>query len=172
MMKKLTGNKELIYLLDDDQVFSYALELWLELQGYRIKVFHNTYAFLNGLKLRKPDVVILDFALNDNYQGIENGAHVAARINKQFDDVPVVMLSEQQDLQVAVDLFSKSIVDYVVKDDAFHENLSKILIQLKEMRILRQEIKDLKVLSKTKLKRLFIVVGSALLFWLLYAAFV
>jgi len=172
MMKKLTGNKELIYLLDDDQVFSYALQLWLEIQGYRIKVFHNTYAFLNGLKSCKPDVVVLDFALNDNYQGIENGAHVAERIKKHFDDVPVIMLSSQQDLQVAVDLFSKSIVDYVVKDDAFHENLEKILIQLKEMRILRQEIKDLKVLSKKKLNRLFIVAGATLLFWIIYALFI
>lgn len=43
-MKK--SNKDLVYLLDDDPVFSHALELWFEVQGYRIKTFHNVYSFL------------------------------------------------------------------------------------------------------------------------------
>ncbi|WP_372645970.1 hypothetical protein [Ancylomarina sp.] len=80
--KKSNENQELVCLLDDDSVFSHALELWFEVQGYRIKVFHKAYSFfLKGLKYCQPDFVIMDFALNENYEGLKTGADVAGRIS-------------------------------------------------------------------------------------------
>ena len=171
-MINLDQNSKMIFILDDDQVFSYALELYLENQGYTIKVFHNVYAFFKGLKLCKPDYFILDFALNDNYEGIVNGAQVAKRINNTHGNIPIIMLSAQKNLQVAVDLFSNQIVDYVVKDDDFHENIKRILVDLDEMMGLSREIEDLKTQSRIRLKRFFIVLGSALLFWVFMWLFV
>lgn len=168
-MKKSNKNKELVYLLDDDPVFSQALELWFEIQGYRIKVFHNAYSFFRGLKHCEPDIVILDFALNENYEGIKTGAHVAERISEIYNNLPVIMLSAQENIQVAVDMFTMHIVDYVVKDDRFHINLKQILRNLTEMTVLRKEIKELKARSRVRLKRISLVACSALLFWLLFA---
>ena len=168
-MKKSNKNKELVYLLDDDLVFSHALELWFEIQGYRIKVFHNAYSFFRELKHCKPDIVILDFALNENYQGIKTGADVAARINESYNNLPVIMLSAQRNIQVAVDLFKKHIIDYLIKDDDFHINLKQVLRNLKEITALRTEIRELKAQSKLRLKRLFLVMGLIILFWLTYS---
>ncbi len=167
-MKKSTKNQELVYLLDDDLVFSHALELWFEVQGYRIKVFHNAYSFFKGLKHCKPDIVILDFALNENYQGIKTGADVAKRINEIYNNLPVIMLSAQRNIQVAVDLFKKHIIDYLIKDDDFHINLTQVLRNLREITALRTEIRELKAQSKVRFKRIFIVIGLILLFWLVF----
>ncbi|MDE5423000.1 response regulator [Ancylomarina sp. DW003] len=166
-MKK--SNKDLVYLLDDDPVFSHALELWFEVQGYRIKTFHNVYSFFKGLKHCEPDIVILDFALNENYEGIKTGDQVAEVISQEFNNLPVIMLSAQKNIQIAVDMFSMHIVDYVVKDSAFHLKLKRILKNLKEMTSLRREIKELKTQSKVRLKRISFVACSVLIFWLFFA---
>jgi DNA-binding NtrC family response regulator len=167
-MKNSNKDQELVYLFDDDPVFSQAIKLWFEVQGYRIKVFHNAYSFFKGLKYCEPDIVILDFALNENYQGIKNGAHVAERISEISNKLPIIMISGQDNIQVAVDSFRKHIVDYVVKDDHFHMNLKQILKNLKEMTALRKEIRKLKAQSKHRFKRIFIVMGLVLVFWLIY----
>lgn len=164
-MKKSNKDQELVYLLDDDPVFSYALELWFEVQGYRIKVFHNAYSFFKGLKHCKPDIVILDFALNENYQGIKTGADVAKRIHEVYNNLPVIMLSAQRNIQVAVDLFKRHIIDYLIKDDDFHINLKQVLRNLREITTLRNEIRELKVRSRIRLKRMYLVIGSIILFW-------
>jgi len=166
-MKKSNKNKKLVYLLDDDPVFSYTLELWLEVQGYRVKSFSNIYSFLRGLRHCKPDVVILDFALNENYEGLETGADVAKRISEDYNDLPVIMLSAQENIQIAVDLFAIHIVDYVAKDDNFHMNLKQILKNLMKMSDLKSEIKDLKTQVKTRIRRFCYVLGSALVLWLI-----
>ena len=168
-MKKSTKNQELVYLLDDDLVFSHALELWFEVQGYRIKVFHNAHSFFKGLKHCKPDIVILDFALNENYQEIKTGADVANRIDELYKNLPVIMLSAQRNIQVAVDLFKRHIIDYLIKDDEFHINLKHVLRNLKEITALRTEIKELKAQSNGRLKRISFVACSVLLFWMVFS---
>ena len=97
-MKKSNENQELVYLLDNDPVFSHALELWFEVQGYRIKVFHNVYSFFKGLKHCEPDIVILDFTINENYEGLKTGADVAQRINGIYSKLPEIMLSAQENI--------------------------------------------------------------------------
>ena len=170
-MKKSSQNKEIVYLLDDDPVFSYALELWFEVQGYRIKTFSNAYSFLEGLKQCKPDIVILDFAINDDYEGIKTGADVAKRLSETYNNLPVVMLSAQENIQIAVDLFAMQIVDYVIKDDDLHLKLEQILKHLREMTVLKEEIKKIKMQSKLRFKRTFVVIGCVILFWLTYILF-
>jgi len=167
-MKKSNENQELVYLLDDDPVFSHALELWFEVQGYRVKTFHNVHTFLEGLKHSEPDVVILDFALNEDDEGISTGDQVAELISQNNKDLPVIMLSAQTDIQVAVDLFSKNIIDYVVKDEQFHINLKHILIKLHEVSKLKREIRELKINSKIRLKKIGFVLGFLFLFWTVY----
>ena len=128
-MEKLNIN--LVYLLDDDPAFSQVLELWFKVHGYQIKVFQNVYSFFRGLKHREPDLVILDFIMDDNYEGIKTGEHVTKKINALCNDLPVIMLSAQDNIQVAVDMFRMHIVDYVVKDDHFYVNLKKSIKKFK-----------------------------------------
>jgi DNA-binding NtrC family response regulator len=171
-MKKSNKNQELVYLLDDDPVFSHALELWFELQGYRIKVFLNAYSFFKELKHCEPDIVILDFALNENYEGLKTGADVAKRISGIYSKLPIIMLSAQENIQVAVDLFTMQIVDYVVKDDGFHMKLKQSLIRLGKASVLRKKINELKINSRLRLKRIAIAVGLLSLFWTVYVFFI
>ncbi|MGZ2371477.1 hypothetical protein ACXR6G_16985 [Ancylomarina sp. YFZ004] len=113
-----------------------------------------------------------DFAINENYEGLKTGADVAQRINGIYSKLPVIMLSAQGNIQLAVDMFTMQIVDYVVKDDGFHMSLKQSLIRLGEASILRREIRELKINSKLRLKRISLAVGLLTLSWTVYIFFV
>jgi DNA-binding NtrC family response regulator len=165
-MKK--ENNELIYVLDDDQVFSHALKLWLESKKYRVSTFSNAYALSRGLKYCKPDIVILDFSLSDTEkENSANGMHVAEYLNMAFADLPIVMLSGQKNLQVAVDSFSNKIVDYVVKDNDFHEHLRMILRDIKEMGSIKKDSERIRMQLKVRLKNVGMALGAVFLLWMI-----
>jgi DNA-binding NtrC family response regulator len=167
-MEKENVNNELIYILDDDQVFSHALKLWLEAKQYRVSTFSNAYALTRRLKYCKPDIVILDFSLSDtDNENTANGMHVAEYINMAFADLPIVMLSGQKNLQLAVDSFSNKIVDYVVKDNDFHEHLRMILRDIKEMKSIKKESDIIKMQLKVRFKNVGMALGAVLLLWMI-----
>jgi len=160
--------KQLIYILDDDPIFSFALEMWLRSEGkYMVKVFLNTKDFFDAFEEFQPDTVILDFELGNKAHGMKNGGEVAKKVMSFDKEIPVLMLSGQKELQVAVDLFIHGIVDYIVKDDTFHDHLKHALLRLQQMQKLKSEITRLKVQSKIQMRRLAIVVAVVLVFWMI-----
>lgn len=160
--------KQLVYILDDDPLFSFALEIWLERQGkYIAMVFTNSKDFFDAFEGLRPDIIILDFVLGEEKTGVHNGGEVAKKIMEFDEKIPMHMLSGQKELQVAVDLFSCGIVDYIVKDDAFHTHLTCALLRLEQMQKLKTEIAKLKVQSNTQIRRLAIVAAVTLLFWII-----
>lgn len=160
--------KQLIYILDDDPLFSFALEMWLESQNkYMVKVFLNSKDFFDAFEEFQPDVVILDFELGNKTHGMKNGGEVAKKVMSFGKEIPVLMLSGQKELQVAVDLFTHGIVDYIVKDDTFHDHLKHALLRLQQMQKLKLEITRLKAQSKKQMRRLIIVAVVALVFCIL-----
>ena len=160
--------KQLVYILDDDLLFSFALEMWLESHGkYIAKVFTNPKDFFDAFEELQPDIIILDFVLGEEKLGHNNGGEVAKEIMDFGKKIPVLMLSGQKELQVAVDLFNHGIIDYIVKDDAFHTYLTSALLRLEQMQKLESEIEKLKIQSNTQLRRLTIVATITLVFWMI-----
>ncbi len=101
---------KLVFIVDDEQAISKLLTYWVKDKWkYDIEVFSTGEDVLRKLNL-KPDLILLDIML-PGMDGIE----VLKRV-KQFDEnLPVIMLSAQGSIEVAVDALRFGAFDYFPK---------------------------------------------------------
>ncbi len=120
-------NKIKLFLVDDDAVFLKSLEIeFLQHADFSIQTFSTGELCLQSLQ-DNPDIVILDYQLDGIDKNAMNGIQTLDKI-KEFDpEVPVIMLSSQDKIEVAVDCMHHKAVDYVVKSETAFTRLKKII---------------------------------------------
>jgi two-component system, NtrC family, response regulator AtoC len=101
---------KLVFIVDDELAISKLLTYWVKDKwGYQVEVFGSGEEMLKRLSA-KPDLVLQDIML----PGID-GVECLKRI-KQFDEnIPVIMLSAQGNIEVAVDSLRFGAFDYFPK---------------------------------------------------------
>ena len=121
------NNKIKLFLVDDDAVFLKALEIEFLLHAdFDIKTFSTGETLLNKLD-NKPDIIILDFHLNGIHKSAINGIQTLDKIKKFDESIPVIMLSSQDKIDVAVQCMRHKAFDYVVKSETAFVRLQKII---------------------------------------------
>ena len=116
-MSKNRDEKTRLYLVDDDAVFLKDLEIeFREAGNFDISTFATGELCIKQLTNR-PDIVILDYQLNGIDRDAMHGIDTLDRI-KEFDaSIPVIMLSGQDSIDVAVNCMHHKAYDYVVKSE-------------------------------------------------------
>ncbi len=101
---------KLVFIVDDEQAISKLLTYWVrDKWKYDVEVFADGEDLLRRLNA-KPDLILLDIML-PGMDGIE----ILKRV-KQFDEnLPVIMLSAQGSIEVAVDALKFGAFDYFPK---------------------------------------------------------
>jgi DNA-binding NtrC family response regulator len=119
--------KTTLFLVDDDAVFLKALEIEFLLNGdFEIQTFATGELCIQNLN-KKPDVVILDFHLDGIDTMAMNGLATLDKI-KEFDaNIPVIMLSSQDKIDVAVSCMHHKAFDYVVKSETAFVRIQKAI---------------------------------------------
>ncbi len=136
-------NKEKIhlFLVDDDPVFLKALEIEFLLDSeFRISTFATGELCLENLAL-KPDVIILDYHLDGIEKTAMNGIETLDRIKKFDADIPVIMLSSQDKIEVAISCMHHHATDYVVKSETAFVRLLKISTGVFEYKKMEKQLK-------------------------------
>jgi DNA-binding NtrC family response regulator len=102
--------EKLIFIVDDEQAISKLLSYWAKDKWrYQVETFANAEDALKNLS-KKPDAVLLDIML-PGMDGIETLKRI-----KQFDEnMPVIMLSAQGSIEVAVESLRFGAFDYFTK---------------------------------------------------------
>ena len=137
-MKNESGRYS-IFIVEDDPWYGQILEYHLSLNPqYKISRFLTGNDCLNNLHL-KPDLVSLDFSLPD-YPGDK----LFQKIREIAPNVPVVMISAQEEISVAVNLLKMGVADYLVKDEATKDLLWNSIIRIRETQSLKQEVAHLR----------------------------
>ncbi len=117
----------LLFLVDDDALFLKALEIeFMENTGSIIKTFVTGELCLASLA-DKPDVIILDYHLNSIDKEAINGLETLDRIKKFNPSIPVIMLSSQDKIEVAVNCMKHLAFDYIVKSETAFLRLQKAI---------------------------------------------
>ena len=132
-----------IFVVEDDEWYRRLLVHNLSINpDYEVKAFDTGKECLNNLH-ELPDVVTLDYRLPDM-----KGLEVLKQIKAINDDIQVILISEQDDIEVVVDLLKHGAYDYIVKSKDIRErllntvnNISKEFKLKDEIRSLRQEVK-------------------------------
>jgi two-component system, OmpR family, response regulator len=122
-----TENKIKLFLVDDDALFLKSLELeFLAYTGFSITSFATGELCVEQLGLN-PDVIILDYFLDGIDKTAMNGIAALDKIKLLRPDVPVIMLSSQDKIEVAVNCLHHKAFDYVVKSETAFMRLQKII---------------------------------------------
>ena len=118
------------FIVDDNEMFAEMLQDHLADQPkIQTTVFNTGEECLKHLH-ESPELVILDFHLNDVYKEAADGLAILERIKKEQPQTTVIMLSSQTKYTVAAQTISKGAVQYVRKDDDAFDNISRILADI------------------------------------------
>jgi len=124
------NNKIRLFLVDDDAVYLKLLEIdFLQHADFSIETFATGELCIENLS-HQPDVIILDYLLNGIEKSAMNGIETLDKIKLFNPDIPVVILSSQDKIEVAVDCMHHLAYDYVVKSETAFMRLQKIITRI------------------------------------------
>jgi two-component system response regulator AtoC len=128
-----------IFLVEDDPWYGELLKYHLSLNpDYEVNVFTSGKDCLDNLPM-KPDVICIDFGLPDI-----TGDKLFEKISAVNNTIPVIVISGQEEISVAVNLLKAGISDYIIKDDNSKSLLWNAILKLRETAGLRKEVEELK----------------------------
>ncbi|MFM9989218.1 response regulator [Flavobacterium sp.] len=120
-------NKIKIFLVDDDALFLKSLEIqFLDHGDFDIETFATGELCIKKLDIN-PDVVILDFHLDGIDKTAMNGLETLDKIKKINAEIPVIILSSQDKIDVAISCMHHKAFDYVVKSETAFVRLQKAI---------------------------------------------
>ncbi|MFI5148851.1 MAG: response regulator [Bacteroidia bacterium] len=130
-----------LFLVDDDAMFLKLLGLeFLQNADFEIETFATGELCLKRLA-HNPDVIILDYQLDGIDQNAINGIQTLDKIKAYNPDIPVIMLSSQDKIEVAVDCMHHRAFDYVVKSETAFIRLRKIMTTIFQYKKMEKELK-------------------------------
>lgn len=129
-----------LFLVDDDKVFLKALEIeFLDHADFRVETFATGEKCLEHLT-HCPDVIILDYQLDGVDKTAINGIETLDKIKEFNPDIPVVMLSSQDKIDVAISCMHHRAFDYVVKSETAFVRLQKIITTIFKYKKMEKEL--------------------------------
>ncbi|MFI5129452.1 MAG: response regulator [Chitinophagales bacterium] len=119
------GKKIKVFLVDDDALFLKSLEIeFLHHTDFAVETFATGELCLKNLS-NPPDVIILDYHLSGIDKNAMNGIETLDKIKSYHPNIPVVMLSSQDKIDVAISCMHHRAFDYVVKSETAFMRLQK-----------------------------------------------
>jgi len=130
LFKKPSERSIKIYTVDDEEYYMNLVKVNLEKLGYEdIKTFSTGEACLLEIVKEKPDCVILDYLIKEGM----NGDEVLKRLKLNYPDVEVIILSGQEDVEIATGIVRDGATDYVVKNKMSFFNIGNTLSKINKL---------------------------------------
>ena len=128
-----------IFIVEDDPWYGGILEYHLSLNpDYSITRFTSGKELLANLH-KEPDLITVDFSLPDF-----SGDKLYQKITATNSQIPVIIISGQEDISTAVNLLKMGVTDYLVKDDNTKDLLWNAVIKIRQTGELKKEVAQLK----------------------------
>jgi len=136
----MKNEKIKLFLVDDDVFFLKSLEIdFLQRADFSIETYVTGELCLENLS-HNPDVIVLDYFFDSVDKTAMNGIDTLDKIKAINPDIPVVMLSSQDKIDVAVECMHHSAFDYVVKSETAFMRLQKIITTIFKYKKLEKEL--------------------------------
>lgn len=133
-------NKIKIFLVDDDSVYLKMLEIdFLDHADFIIETYPTGERCIESLS-NNPDIIILDYHLDGIDKNAMNGIETLDKIKAFNPDIPVIMLSSQDKIEVAISCMHHRAHDYVVKSETAFMRLQKIISSAFEFKKMKKEL--------------------------------
>ncbi len=136
----MSNEKIKLFLVDDDAVFLKSLEIeLLEHADFTIETHATGELCIKNLS-HSPDVIILDYYLDGIDKNAMNGIEALDIIKSTAPDIPVVMLSCQDKIDIAIECMHHRAFDYVVKSETAFLRLQKIITTIFSYKKMEKEL--------------------------------
>ncbi len=128
-----------IFIVEDDEWYGEILEYHLSLNpDYEVYKYTNGKALVENL-YRNPSVVTLDYSLPDM-----QCEAVMKRIKKFNPEIPIIIISGQENVSTAVNLLKEGAYDYITKDDDTKDRVWNTIKNIQENLKLKTELSNLR----------------------------
>jgi two-component system response regulator AtoC len=127
-----------ILVIDDEAILRESLEVALRTSGYEVMTERTGEAGLERFRKENPDLVLLDHWL----PGI-NGDEVLRQMREEESEIPVIIMTAQGSIELAVNSMKMGAFDFLVKpfeldqvEDLIKKGLDRVRLK-KEVEWLR-----------------------------------
>ncbi len=140
---------EKICVIEDNESIRELIVYALQAQGYEVFDFKSSALFWSTLHKEQISLIILDVMLPD-----EDGITILKKIrkNKEFEHIPIIMLTAKGEETDKLKGFTHGADDYVVKPFSVLELVARIKVFLKRSNVNSAEKKDEDVIQYKDLK--------------------
>ncbi len=129
-----------LFLVDDDALFLKSLEIdFTQHADIEIETYARGELCIENLN-HNPDIIILDYYLDGVDRDAINGIDTLDQIKAFNPEIPVIMLSSQDKIDVAINCMHHKATDYVVKSETAFMRLKKIISTIMETRKLEKQL--------------------------------
>jgi two-component system, OmpR family, response regulator len=137
----MNNEKIKLFLVDDDALFLKSLELeFLQHADFEIETYSTGELCMENIS-HTPDVIILDYQLDGIDKTAMNGIKTLDKIKQYNPDIPVIMLSSQDKIDVAINCMHHRAFDYVVKSETAFVRLQKIITTIFTYKKMEKDLK-------------------------------
>lgn len=134
-----------IFIVEDDPWYGELLKYHLSLNDdFEVELFTSPIMFLDQL-YRKPDLITIDYNMPEM-----NGDQLFDHIKSFNNTIPVIVISGQNDIGVALSIIKQGAAEYIIKDDHTKDVLWNSVNRILENVVLKQTVEELKVQLETK----------------------
>ncbi len=114
---------KLVFFVDDDKMILNLLEYTIKnKQDYEVKTFFSGEDCIDHLGM-KPDLIVLDHNFKSNGNPSKNGMEILKEIKQINHKLPVIILTGQEDPNLAAEFLSNGATKFIPKNDYFIDAL-------------------------------------------------
>jgi len=145
-----------IFVVEDDEWYNRLLVHTLSLNpDYEIQSFATGKDCLANLH-QEPDIITLDYRLPDM-----KGLEVLKQVKEINEDIQIILISEQDDIEVVVNLLRHGAYDYIIKSKDIRERLLNTVNNIRQGSKLKKEIVNLRQEVKNKYTDQSTIIGNS-----------
>lgn len=151
----MTNDQLNIVIVEDNEMYSILLNHKLKNSfNARLNSYTSGEEFLANLELEKnTDLILLDY----NLPGM-NGLSTLQQIKEKSPDTEVIILSNQNIMQIAIDSLKEGAFDYVIKNEEAIERIINSIYKIER----NKQIRDENLTLKIKVNKYRSIVGTLL----------
>jgi DNA-binding NtrC family response regulator len=164
-------NKIDIFLVDDDKLFLVALKSYIEAnfknEGVKIHTFFSGEECMVKFVQIMPEIVILDYHLNGRNSGSADGIKILDLIKKEEINTSVIIVTNEDHLDIALESFHHGAADYVVKTETRFKKINYSLTHLFKLRESKKKARRYKTAIYILSLIITFLIGGFVTFWML-----
>jgi two-component system OmpR family response regulator len=136
----MSAEKIKLFLVDDDAVFLKLLEIdFMEHADFVIETYATGELCIKSLS-HNPDIIILDYHLDGIDKNAMNGIDTLDKIKAFNPDIPVVILSSQDKIDIAISCMHHRAFDYIVKSETAFVRLQQIITTIFKYQKMKKQL--------------------------------